>query len=135
MFRLLNSPRQFILSGIPQDPLDNGLSEQLVKLKDWVNYVHRMMNLIHITRYIGLDGDTATFADVFVEPELVANINVTSDDSGIEGGILNAMKRVLYMTDNIEDAERGIADIMSSHENQRVNRMFNRIRKDFFSGT
>lgn len=133
--RLLNSSKQIVNHGLPTNGFENGFDEKLIELKQWTEYVHKMMSVINILRLIGLDGDTATFSDSFLEEEITSEFRMKYDASNVDDGIINSMKRVLYNTDNVQDAEQQMKAVIDSNTNVPVRRMVSYVIGEFFNGT
>lgn len=106
--RKFNDARQFINKGYPEDFKTEERIDILHRLKEYADFVQRIMYAIKICSVAINIHDTKTFSDTYFDPEIVKDVTTFYDVSTIDCGILNSVKKILYRSRSVEEATEEI---------------------------
>jgi hypothetical protein len=127
--RIIENPLQFTFVG-PVKDIDEPETEKMIsKLKEYTDFVHEQMTFIHIFKLFGAEFDTKTFSDEFFDPEIINGKTSRYDNSMYDEGILNELKRVMYVSNSIEEAKNNIEGIWNNSDSKRMLEIRDKIRE------
>lgn len=103
--RILREKRQLIDRGIPEDFKSLQGVTSLKNLKEYADFVHKCMYAIMLCSVYVNYHDNKTFSESFIPKSWLDQVWVYEDRSGIENGALTEAKRILYMSNDIDEAK------------------------------
>jgi len=125
--RIMSEPRQLVERGIPEDYKSIEGVEMLDRLKQYADFTHRCMYAAMLCGIYVNYHDNKTFSEMFLPKEWTDQVWMYADRSYVEGGVLPAVRKVLYTSDTLTEARDGIANVWSESDN-KVNWL-----RDFFN--
>jgi hypothetical protein len=110
-------PTQIVWVGVPEDYKTPDGEAMLKLLKDYINYVHKVVYATELMNVISNFDDTQEYAVNFLPKEWTANMYTNVDRSGFDNGIAGEIKKILYSSNSIAEAESKIVNLWLNNSN------------------
>ena len=102
-------------AGCPEDFKDPERNAMLKRIQEYAQYVHRRVLAINLTEAFYNSADNRHFADTIIPTEWTAQVSSRADRSELDKGIFHELRKVLYLSNTIEEAEAGILEVWLQH--------------------
>lgn len=108
MLRVIDNPLQVHYQGIPEDFKFGLAAEMLAAIKEYADYVQKVMYAGKLCNVVANFHDNRTFAQEFFPSEWLTCVSSHTDRSTYTGGIVQEIKRILYFSQTLEEAKAKI---------------------------
>ncbi len=113
LLKFLYDKDQVIDAGIPEDYKDN--VEILERIMAYAQFVHQQVYVLNITDAFYNFENTARFAERYLDNSWIENISSRTDRSDLKKGIFFELRKILYLSNSVEEAEEKIVDFWATN--------------------
>ena len=92
--------------------------DDLKKLQDYAKFVQRYVYAIEVSNAIANHHDNMSFANKYFPKNWIDDLYTYSDRTEFADGIFNELKRILYMSENVEEAKRKMTLALKKNYNK-----------------
>jgi len=123
MLKMLYDEDKVTYAGVPEDYKQPDRQAMLTDLKTYAIYAHKRLYAINLTDSFYNFTNTRNFIESYTDPAWTENINAKSDRSKTDKGIFFKLKHVLYMANDVLDAENQIIELWKNNTSDQLNLM------------
>lgn len=121
LMKFLYDSDLIVETGIPEDYKDN--TEILENLISYTQYVQQQVYVLNITDAFYNVANTNKFSDLYIDNLWLKNISTISDRSNFKKGIFFELRKILYLSNTIEESEKNIVECWLNNSTDQVHLM------------
>lgn len=118
MLKFLYDEDEIINYGVPEDYKNNfGIIEEILM---YARFVQEQVYVLKILDEFYNFSNTKKFADLYIDQEWLNNVSTKNDRSVSDKGIFFELRKILYLSDSIEEATDKIIDFWLENSTDQV---------------
>ena len=118
LLKFLYDVDSIVDAGIPEDYLDN--TEILQRIMNYAQFVQQQVYVLNITDAFYNIVNTDRFANLYIDNAWLENISTKIDRSKFDKGAFFELRKILYLSNSIEEAEEKIIDFWLNNSTDQV---------------